>query len=216
MKDEITERNGLKLASMSEKRARKKSRRLSEAQNTEKEEEEPPKKRKRQQKSETPPQRPKKLVVSLSNSLIGSKTVQKLQRPNKARNGRDKGVKDDIEDETTVMPPDVTKVKFKNPHFEFSSLASYKKKRWRNRKQLMLAERSLAWKHDDPTYSSIDAPPSIIPVKKYSDISGALSKYTDPQTGLYFSTTEEYNIIRTLPSDIIQGYLALRGKATVT
>ena len=209
---------------MSEKRARKKSRRLSEAQLAENVDcdtvEEPPKKKKRQEKADTPPQRPKRLVVSLNNSLIGNRAVQKLHRPSSARSGREESSSKDecsvAGDDPAISPPDVTKVKFKNPTFEFSFFATSKKKRWRNRKQLVLAERSLAWKHDDPTYSSIDAPPSLKPIKKYADISGAVSKYTDPQTGLYFSSSEEYDMIRTFSSDTIQGYLALRGKASST
>ena len=205
---------------MSEKRTRKKSRRLSEAQLAEKEGEEPPKKKRRQLKPETPPQRPKKLVVSLSNSLLSTRVVEKLQNGSPgARNGREGGGKDRASgamDSTNLSPQNGMRMKFKNPHFSFSYLASNKKKRWRNRKQLVMVERALTWKPDDPTYSSIDVPPPLKPPKKYADISGVRSKYTDPLTGLYFSSSEEFELIRTLPSDILQGYLALRGKVPVT
>ncbi|KAB1258413.1 INO80 complex subunit C [Camelus dromedarius] len=60
---------------------------------------------------------------------------------------------------------------------------------------------------------SIDAPPSFKPAKKYSDVSGLLANYTDPQSKLRFSTIEEFSYIRRLPSDVVTGYLALR-KAT--
>lgn len=60
------------------------------------------------------------------------------------------------------------------------------------------------------TYSSLEAPPSFRPAKKYSDISGLEALYTDPQTRLHYSTAEEFAEIRKLPSDIVQGYLALR------
>ena len=60
------------------------------------------------------------------------------------------------------------------------------------------------------TYSSIDAPPSFLPAKKYSDISGLPALYTDPQTKLNYSTPEEFKLIRKLPSDIVAGYLTLR------
>lgn len=33
---------------------------------------------------------------------------------------------------------------------------------------------------------------------------------------MYFSTSEEFQLIRTLPQDIVQGYLALRGKIPIT
>jgi YL1 nuclear protein C-terminal domain len=62
--------------------------------------------------------------------------------------------------------------------------------------------------------SDIDAPPSLKPAKKYSDMLGLEAKYTDPQTKLRYATVEEYQIIKSLPNDIVTGYLALR-KATV-
>nr|CAD7596770.1 unnamed protein product [Timema genevievae] len=58
--------------------------------------------------------------------------------------------------------------------------------------------------------SSIDALPSFKPVKKYSDISGLLAKYTDPQTKLHFAVAEEFSTVRSLPMDITAGYLSLR------
>lgn len=63
--------------------------------------------------------------------------------------------------------------------------------------------------------TSLNAPPSLIPPKKYSDISGLIAPYMDPQTKLYYHNAEEFRIIRSLPSDIIQGYLALRGATNV-
>lgn len=62
--------------------------------------------------------------------------------------------------------------------------------------------------------SSIDAPPSLKPAKKYSDISGLPAKYRDPITNLYYANAEEYQIVRSLPNDIVSGYLSLR-KANV-
>nr|CAD7203731.1 unnamed protein product [Timema douglasi] len=58
--------------------------------------------------------------------------------------------------------------------------------------------------------SSIDALPSFKPAKKYSDISGLLAKYTDPQTKLHFAVAEEFGTVRSLPMDITAGYLSLR------
>lgn len=81
--------------------------------------------------------------------------------------------------------------------------------------------------------SCISAPPSFKPAKRYSDISGLIvrifnntnyinivllimyncfkAKYKDPQTSLYYATHEEFSTVRSLPSDIITGYLTLRG-----
>ena len=60
------------------------------------------------------------------------------------------------------------------------------------------------------TYSTIDAPPSFRPAKKYSDISGLPAVYTDPHTKLNYSNAEEFKLIRKLPSDIVAGYLTMR------
>jgi len=132
------------------------------------------------------------------------------------------------------------KVKFKKPDFQHSAIrgssASGKKKQWRTLKQILVAEQSLPWPdtkaqtevqtaaptatpHDSGkfscsskvvTYSSIDGPPSFKPAKKYSDISGLPANYTDPHSKLNYAASEEFQIIRKLPSDIVAGYLTLR------
>ena len=38
------------------------------------------------------------------------------------------------------------------------------------------------------------------------------AKYIDPQTKLYYSNADEFSTVRSLPSDIISGYLTLRGE----
>lgn len=103
---------------------------------------------------------------------------------------------------------------FKDGNFEFGQATS-KKRTWKNLKQILANERMLPWQQDDPTYSSIDAPPSFKPAKKYSDLVGLPAKYQDPQTGMRFSTSTEFSMIRTLPSDIVQNYLTIRRAATV-
>ncbi|CAH7096132.1 INO80 complex subunit C [Phodopus roborovskii] len=106
---------------------------------------------------------------------------------------------------------------FKDPNFVHSghggAVAGKKNRTWKNLKQILAAERALPWQLNDPNYFSIDAPPSFKPAKKYSDVSGLLANYTDPQSKLRFSTIEEFAYIRRLPSDVVTGYLALR-KAT--
>lgn len=64
--------------------------------------------------------------------------------------------------------------------------------------------------NNGPTYGSIDGPPSFKPAKKYSDISGLEAHYTDPHTKLNFAVSNEYKVIKKLPSDIVAGYLTLR------
>ncbi|XP_077455049.1 INO80 complex subunit C [Stigmatopora argus] len=114
--------------------------------------------------------------------------------------------------ECTVTPPP-----FKDPSFMHSGIggaaAGKKNRTWKNLKQILVLERTLPWKMDDPNYYNIDAPPSLKPSKKYSDISGLPANYTDPQTKLRFTSTEEFSYIRLLPTDVVTGYLALR-KAT--
>ncbi|XP_038567490.1 INO80 complex subunit C [Micropterus salmoides] len=116
-----------------------------------------------------------------------------------------------ITESTTKPPP------FKDPTFMHSGIggaaAGKKNRTWKNLKQILVLERTLPWKLNDPNYYNIDAPPSLKPTKKYSDISGLPANYTDPQTKLRFTSSEEFSYIRLLPTDVVTGYLALR-KAT--
>lgn len=113
--------------------------------------------------------------------------------------------------------PPTKSLPFKNPNFVHSGIggaaAGKKNRTWKNLKQILAAERTLPWKISDPNYYTIDAPPSLKPQKKYSDISGLPANYTDPQTKLHFTSSEEFSYIRQLPTDVVSGYLALR-KAT--
>ncbi|XP_029360777.1 INO80 complex subunit C [Echeneis naucrates] len=114
--------------------------------------------------------------------------------------------------ESTAKPPP-----FKDATFMHSGIggaaAGKKNRTWKNLKQILTLERTLPWKLNDPNYYNIDAPPSLKPPKKYSDISGLPANYTDPQTKLRFTSTEEFSYIRLLPTDVVTGYLTLR-KAT--
>jgi INO80 complex subunit C len=53
-------------------------------------------------------------------------------------------------------------------------------------------------------WSDIDAPPSLMPQKKYCDITGLEGKYTDPKTKLRFHNSEVYAVIQTLPASTDQ------------
>uniref|UniRef100_A0A1B0G8E2 Vps72/YL1 C-terminal domain-containing protein n=1 Tax=Glossina morsitans morsitans TaxID=37546 RepID=A0A1B0G8E2_GLOMM len=110
--------------------------------------------------------------------------------------------------------PTRPKLAFKNPKFSYIEPGG-KKFVWKSLKQIIAQEKSLSSSDDIVTYTSLNAPPSLIPPKKYSDISGLIAPYMDPQTKLYYHNAEEFRIIRSLPSDIIQGYLALRGATNV-
>ncbi|XP_072515027.1 INO80 complex subunit C [Salminus brasiliensis] len=115
------------------------------------------------------------------------------------------------------VEPATKPLPFKDPNFVHSGIggaaAGKKNRTWKNLKQILAAERALPWKISDPNYYNIDSPPSMKPPKKYSDISGLPANYTDPQTKLRFTSSEEFSYIRLLPTDVVTGYLALR-KAT--
>ncbi|XP_061389726.1 INO80 complex subunit C [Musca vetustissima] len=106
------------------------------------------------------------------------------------------------------------KITCKNPKYSYIETGG-KKFVWKSLKQIVTQERALPWPEDVVLYNSLNAPPSLKPAKKYSDISGLEAPYTDPQTKLHYHNAEEFRIIRTLPSDIIQGYLALRGATNI-
>lgn len=128
-----------------------------------------------------------------------------------------------------------TKPVFKKCSFSDSPVNGSKKRTWKSLKQILTTERTLQWPDtavtcgcDDklclfpepycirlPADSSINAPPSFRPAKKYSDISGLIATYTDPQTKLHYHNAEEFAIIRNFPGDLTQGYLTLRGAASI-
>lgn len=119
-----------------------------------------------------------------------------------------------VESPATESEKNIKGFMFKNPDFRHSNQVvvggQIKRKPWRTLKQILAVEQSLVWPEDAVDYSSLEAPPSFRPAKKYSDISGLEALYTDPQTRLNYSTAEEFAEIRKLPGDIVQGYLALR------
>ncbi|KAI0725299.1 hypothetical protein C8Q72DRAFT_853139 [Fomitopsis betulina] len=64
---------------------------------------------------------------------------------------------------------------------------------------------------DMPTYSSIEAPPSVLPQRRYCDITGLEGPYTDPATGLRYHDKSVYDVIRGLGTTAAKDYLAARG-----
>ncbi|EKX46130.1 hypothetical protein GUITHDRAFT_152532, partial [Guillardia theta CCMP2712] len=59
-----------------------------------------------------------------------------------------------------------------------------KKKQSRGLKKIIESEGFDKMSLEVATYSSIEAPPSILPSKKYCDLTGLGARYTDPQTKL--------------------------------
>ena len=63
--------------------------------------------------------------------------------------------------------------------------------------------------------SNIEVGPSLMPKKKYSDISGLEASYTDPKTKLRYASVEEYKRVKDMPYELVQATLSLRGANVV-
>ncbi|GAA5820446.1 hypothetical protein JCM11251_005631 [Rhodosporidiobolus azoricus] len=68
---------------------------------------------------------------------------------------------------------------------------------------------------DVVSYATIEAPPSLLPQKRYCDVTGLEAKYTDPKSTLRYHNPEVYEILRTFQPAVIQAYLAVRGMGVV-
>ncbi|KAF6752056.1 hypothetical protein DFP72DRAFT_905977 [Ephemerocybe angulata] len=64
---------------------------------------------------------------------------------------------------------------------------------------------------EEPNYSSIEAPPSVLPQRHYCDITGLEAPYTDPATGLRYHDKSVYALIQSLSPGIVKDYLSARG-----
>ncbi|KAF2745106.1 hypothetical protein M011DRAFT_469817 [Sporormia fimetaria CBS 119925] len=67
------------------------------------------------------------------------------------------------------------------------------------------------------TYTNIESAPSFHPSgqRRYCDITGLPAPYTDPKTRLRYHDKEVFGAIRTMPQNVVEGYLAARGAHTV-
>jgi len=83
-------------------------------------------------------------------------------------------------------------------------------RQWKSAKQVVGAEHYELLPASTPTYPSISSGTSLLPPKKYCDITGFEAKYTDPRTKLRYSRAELYSTLKVLPNDTVSGYLALR------
>ncbi|KAF7722869.1 chromatin-remodeling complex subunit ies6 [Apophysomyces ossiformis] len=88
-------------------------------------------------------------------------------------------------------------------------------KKSKNLKQILAMEKTQEYALDVPTYQNIECAPSVLPQKKYCDITGLDAKYTDPKTGLRYHNAELYQFIRTLGVPNVQAYLGSRNAAVV-
>jgi INO80 complex subunit C len=57
---------------------------------------------------------------------------------------------------------------------------------------------------------SIEAGPTLLPKKKYCDITGFESNYVDPRSGLRFYNSEIFKLVQSLNDPIKNQYLSIR------
>uniref|UniRef100_A0A6N2MKL1 Vps72/YL1 C-terminal domain-containing protein n=1 Tax=Salix viminalis TaxID=40686 RepID=A0A6N2MKL1_SALVM len=109
--------------------------------------------------------------------------------------------------------------------------------RWKHLKQILQAENYQNFPTDEPNYINIESPPSMHPPLRICDITGFeleeamvlklrlfriehaaqdcddLAPYHDPRTNLRYANTDAFKLVRSLPNEHVQRYLALRNAA---
>lgn len=116
-----------------------------------------------------------------------------------------------------------TAEKFKNPHrsqtkTRYKSAKVFLNEETRRLNQLQEEERSKNQdnKHKERiTYFSVNAPPSLKPIRTYCDITGLPTNYKSPHNQIRFYDTETYEIVKAMPAGVDQQYLSLRGANVV-
>ncbi|PWA63508.1 vps72/YL1, INO80 complex, subunit Ies6 [Artemisia annua] len=88
-------------------------------------------------------------------------------------------------------------------------------RQWKHLKQIIPAENYQNYPPHLPNYVNIESPPSMHPRKQICDITGFEAPYSDPRTHMRYANTEVFKIIRSLPNEYVQSYLALRNAAVV-
>ncbi|KAL7062780.1 hypothetical protein AAHC03_0710 [Spirometra sp. Aus1] len=84
----------------------------------------------------------------------------------------------------------------------------------RSYRQLVNSDYQYQWPEGTVLYQQLEAPPSLRPQLKVSDLSGIPTNLKDPRTTLRYVSVEEYRRIGDLPQDIVKGYLYVRNAAT--
>ncbi|KAK6156127.1 hypothetical protein DH2020_010375 [Rehmannia glutinosa] len=121
------------------------------------------------------------------------------------------------------MEPEVVEAELVLPtHMKFKKIQMYEKYpkgqarvRWKHLKQIIQAENYQNYPPNEPNYVNIESPPSTHPCKRICDITGYEAPYFDPRTKLHYANAEVFKVIRSLPNDYVQRYLALRNAAVV-
>nr|TKS07364.1 hypothetical protein D5086_0000113580 [Populus alba] len=66
---------------------------------------------------------------------------------------------------------------------------------------------------EDGPNVNIESPPSMHPPLRICDITGFEAPYHDPRTNLRYANTDVFKLVRSLPNEHVQRYLALRNAA---
>ncbi|CAE6522410.1 unnamed protein product, partial [Rhizoctonia solani] len=116
---------------------------------------------------------------------------------------------------------------FKNPNYTKNT-----NRRAKSAKQVIGAEREreklgreklkaqgmdAGWAEDPEatSFTSIEAPPSVLPQKRYCDITGLEAPYTDPTSGLRYHDKSIYELIKSLNPASMQAYRSVRNPHSV-
>ncbi len=108
---------------------------------------------------------------------------------------------------------------FKNKAFESKSKGKSRRKgrggkrNWKSLKQMISLEGYQGMPPSVPTYLSIQAGPSVVPPKKYCDLSGFEARYREPTSGLLYTHMSQHSRIKQMPMTLTEKYLKLRGAA---
>ncbi|KAG6586168.1 INO80 complex subunit C-like [Cucurbita pepo subsp. pepo] len=122
------------------------------------------------------------------------------------------------------MEPEVIEAELVLPtHLNFKRIQMYEKypkgqsrgRHWKHLKQILQAENYHNYSSDEPNYVNIESPPSMHPCKKICDITGYEAPYYDPRTTLRYANADIFKVIRSLPNEYVQRYLAMRNAAVV-
>jgi len=96
---------------------------------------------------------------------------------------------------------------WKNPNVQLRGQSRY----WPHLKQILQMENYSRLPPSVPTYTNIEAPPSLLPAKKYCDITGFVAPYRDPKNGLRYCSVEGFQYIHShLSREDVDKYLTLR------
>mmetsp|Transcript_49332 Transcript_49332/g.117371 ORF Transcript_49332/g.117371 Transcript_49332/m.117371 type:complete len:205 (+) Transcript_49332:88-702(+) len=124
----------------------------------------------------------------------------------KKRSVESSGTKQKPEQEKSTVPVGIpTELPFK-----VKSEAKSKRRQFKPVKKIIEGEGYDKMPLDVPTYTGIEAPPSLLPPKKYCDLTGLEAKFTDPKTRLRYFSASEFAQVRTLGDHSVEEFLKFR------